>query len=224
MDVNGVAARAPGVRVDPARDLVRVDGRPVERAGDLREAILNKPRGMLVTLRDPGGRWSIGSLLAGFPERVFPVGRLDKESEGLLLLTNDGDLAHRVAHPRFEIPKTYRVTVAGTFGEGDARRLRDGVFLGEGMARPLSVATLTAGDRESVVEVVLGEGRRREVRRMMARLGFRVCALVRTALGPLRLESLGPGEWRWLSPEESASLREAVGLGSGEESEGGPGP
>jgi pseudouridine synthase len=167
---------------------------------------------MLVTLKDQRGRLTVASILEEIPERVFPIGRLDRDSEGLLLLTNDGDLAYRVAHPTFKLPKTYHVTVSGTLSTNHVEKLGEGVFLRDGWARPISARMISSDHDRSTVEIVLGEGRKREVRRMIARLGFQVDSLVRVGLGSLTLGSLRPGEWRLLNPDEVKGLRVAVGL------------
>lgn len=212
VEVNGEKALHAGLRIDTARDAVRVDGRAVVRARSRITLVLNKPRGVLVTLKDPEGRRTVASLLPDIPGRVFPVGRLDRDSEGLLLLTNDGDLAHRVAHPRFSLPKTYRVVMAGMFSGRDLARLREGVVLREGRARPRSARVVLSSPERSEVELVLIEGWNREIRRMFARLGFEVECLVRIGLGSLTLEGLGSGQWRLLGPEETTRLLAEVGL------------
>jgi len=212
VQVNGEPVVRAGFEVDPAADDVRVDGRVIAPTSSVIDLILNKPRGMLVTLRDPRGRPTVASILREMPGRVFPVGRLDQDSEGLLLLTNDGDLAYRVAHPKFGLPKTYHVEVRGTFTEANAERLRAGVFLREGLARPRAVRALRRGPYRSEVEIVLTEGWKREIRRMLARLGFQIDSLVRVGLGNLRLGGLQPGQWRLLNPSERRELRATVGL------------
>ncbi len=212
MEINGAIVDRVGTQVDPDRDVVRVDGRTVHTPHSTISLILNKPRGVLVTLSDPWGRHTIASIVDGMPERVFPVGRLDKESEGLLLLTNDGELAHRVAHPRFGLTKTYLVTVSGRVGREDLSHLESGIVLRDGAARAQSARLVRQGGGRSDVEIVLAEGRKREIRRMMGRLGFEVESLVRTALGGIRLGNLGAGEWRRLTSAEVEGLRLAVGL------------
>ncbi len=212
VEVNGETVRRMGSQIDPMTDTVRVDGRAVGLPRTTISLILNKPRGMLVTLDDPWGRRTVASILQDVPERLFPVGRLDKDSEGLLLLTNDGEMAHRVAHPRFGLSKTYRVTVDGRVTQNDLDRLRRGVLLGDGMARPQRASVIRSEREQSELHIVLAEGRKREIRRMLARLGFEVKSLVRTALGPLELGQLRPGEWRRLERAEIDDLRRRLGL------------
>jgi pseudouridine synthase len=212
VQVNGENPEHAGTRIDPASDTVHLDGRPVRLPRRQISLILNKPRGILVTLKDQRGRPTITALLEDIPERVFPVGRLDKESEGLLLLTNDGDLAFRVAHPRFGLPKTYHVTVGEDFDRADLERLRKGVQLTEGLARPISASILRRGPDESEIEIILGQGRKREIRRMLSRLGFEVTTLRRVALGNLKLGKLRPGQWRLLDSAELSGLRRTLGL------------
>ncbi len=212
VEVNGERVEHAGIRIDPVSDTVCVDDRPVRLPRRNTSLILNKPRGMLVTLKDPRGRSTIAAILADLPERVFPVGRLDKDSGGLLLLTSDGDLAHRVAHPSFGFRKTYRVTVAGEFNQADLSSMRRGVLLTEGMTRPVSARILGGDSDRTEIEIVLVEGRKREIRRILSRLGFGVTSLVRVGLGELRLGALRPGEWRLLSSQEVRELRRAAGL------------
>lgn len=205
-----------GQRIDPATDAVELDGTrlPLDR-GKVYYA-LHKPPGVITTARDPQGRRTVIEL-AGLAERVFPVGRLDAATEGLLLLTNDGELAHRLTHPSFGAPRTYVAEVAGAVGRDTVRRLlRDGADIGEGRpVRPSDVRVLSAmqGPRpRSVVEVQIHEGRKHVVRRMLEAAGHPVERLVRTAVGPIRLGRLAPGTYRRLSDAEVSSLYRAVGL------------
>jgi len=222
--------------VDPARDLIELDGEILDlarRAGERpRERLylmVNKPKGVISTARDPGGRPNVVDLVrAGVPvgERVYPVGRLDADSTGLVLLTNDGELAHRLAHPSSGIPKEYRVTVQGELSPGSLARLSQGVFLadtgspqgGAKRARLKAVRVLKRvknrrdGDL-SLVSVTLTEGQNREIRRLFARVGARVKSLERVALGSLELGRLPRGHFRALRGEEILALRRSVRLG-----------
>jgi 23S rRNA pseudouridine2605 synthase len=195
------------VVTDPARGViagneVRVDGRPVSR--EEREVwAVNKPRGVLSTASDPEGRPTVLELVDS-PARLYPVGRLDYDTSGLLLLTNDGELADRLTHPRYEVPKTYLVTLRRPPSQRDLRRLASGVELGDGMTGPAGVRRL--GERE--VEIVLREGRNRQVRRMAEAVDNEVVALRRVRLGPIELADLPEGGARRLSEQELARLRE----------------
>ena len=189
-----------------AADDVRLDGRPVG-AQRLRHVLLNKPRGTITTARDPEGRPTVVDLVGG-EVRIVPVGRLDRDTTGVLLLTNDGPLAHRLAHPRYRVEKTYVAEVEGEPGEGVVRRLAEGVELEDGPTAPARVRPLGA----SRLELVLHEGRNRQVRRMLEAVGHPVVKLRRSryaGLGPGRLRA---GEWRDLTPAEIKRLRRLVGL------------
>lgn len=207
---NGRVTVGGEVTVDPARDVeesddVRVDGRPVSR--EARETwAVHKPRGVLSTASDPGGRPTVVGLVAS-PARLYPVGRLDFDTSGLLLLTNDGELADRLTHPRYEVPKTYVVTLRRPPAGRDLRRLADGVELEDGPTGRAEVRRL--GERE--VEIVLREGRNRQVRRMVETAENEVVALRRVGFGPLELGDLQEGKARRLSEEEIDRLRRATG-------------
>ncbi|MDI3299426.1 MAG: pseudouridine synthase [Bacillota bacterium] len=202
--VNGSVA-AVGQKVDPERDEIRVDGRLLERV-PLFYYAFHKPEGVLTTLRDPQGRPCLGDLLRGLPARLYPVGRLDHDSSGLLILTNDGELAHRLMHPRFGVRKRYRVEVAGRPSSETLARLRRGVLLADGPARAEAVRLLESRAGRSLLEVEVSEGRKREVRRMLAAVGHPVERLVRVAEGPVALGDLPPGRWRPLTRRELQQL------------------
>lgn len=194
-----------GNRVDLARSLVAVDGVRVPLDPELRYFVLNKPRGVVTTARDPQRRPDVSQFYPPGP-RVFPVGRLDRETEGLLLLTNDGELANRVMHPRYGVEKEYLAEVEGDPSRQALNRLTRGVQLEEGVAKARSArAVASAGDR-AAVEVVMTEGRKREVRRMLEAVGLPVQRLVRVRVGPVRLGRLRPGEVREVRPEELRAL------------------
>jgi pseudouridine synthase len=234
--VNGRRVVTLPCLVDPARDLIELDGEVVELSGRpdarMRERLylmLNKPKGVISTARDPGGRANVVDLVsAGVPagDRVYPVGRLDADSTGLVLLTNDGELAHRLAHPSSRIPKEYRVAVQGALTDGALAQLSKGIFLadvssregGAKRARMQSVRVLkrTKNRRHgdlSLVSVTLAEGQNREIRRLFARVGIKVRSLERTALGSLHLGRLPRGQFRALNGEEVLALRRSVRLG-----------
>ncbi len=210
VSVNGRTVSDLGRRVDPEGDRVEVDGSRVVLDQRRRYWLLNKPAGVVTTASDPEGRPTVVQLVPEHP-RVFPVGRLDRETEGLLLLTNDGDLAYRLTHARFGVEKRYLAEV-DRLPAGALVRLRQGVELGDGPARAERARAVAGSGRRQMVEVVLVEGRNREVRRMLDAVGAPARRLVRTAVGPLQLRGLAPGEHRALRPEEVRSLYRAVGL------------
>lgn len=207
--VNGRVVRELGTRIDPATDEVAVDGVIVPVAPDLVYLALNKPRGMLTTMSDEQGRPCVGDLVADRSARVFHVGRLDADSEGLLLLTNDGTLAHRLTHPSFAVPKTYLVQIDGRPGRRLAQQLRSGVELDDGVARADAARIVAATDVAAQIEVVIHDGRNRVIRRMFDALDQPVRRLVRTSIGPLTLGELRPGRVRHLAPPEVRSLYKA---------------
>jgi 23S rRNA pseudouridine2605 synthase len=202
------------VVTDPARDVgdadeVRVNGAPV--GTETREVwALNKPAGVVSTAREPGARPAVVELVET-GARLYPVGRLDADSTGLLLLTNDGELANRLTHPRYEVPKTYRARLRSRIGDAELKRLASGVELEDGPTAPTEVRRLG----QSELEIVLREGRNRQVRRMVEAVGNRVESLRRIRFGPLELGGLGEGEARLLSEDEVARLREAADAGGG---------
>jgi 23S rRNA pseudouridine2605 synthase len=205
--VNGQVATL-GRRVDPVTDRVTVDGIPVSVQPGMVYYLLNKPAGVVSTAADPQGRQVVTGLVPPEP-RVHPVGRLDADSEGLLLLTNDGDLTYRLTHPSFGVEKEYLVQVAGTPRPGAVRRLREGVDLVDGRTTAARVATVGPG----ALRITIHEGRNRQVRRMCGAVGHPVRRLVRTRIGPLRVAGLAPGEWRELTPDEVRALERATATG-----------
>jgi 23S rRNA pseudouridine2605 synthase len=207
--LNGKVVRELGTKADPAKDRVTVDGRPAELK-KLRYVVYHKPVGVVSTMSDPEGRPAIGDVVRLRRERLFPVGRLDFDSSGLVLLTNDGELAQRLTHPRFGVPKTYRVKVSGRPSEEVLERLRRGVRLADGVTAPAEVSVEQELESKTRLRVVLREGRQRQVRRMCEAIGHRVDKLKRVALGPLKLGSLRAGELRELSEREVAALRRVV--------------
>jgi 23S rRNA pseudouridine2605 synthase len=206
--VNGEVA-VLGRRVDPEVDVVEVDGAQIGVKAGLVHYLLHKPAGVITTVSDPQGRPTVVDLVPAEP-RVFPVGRLDGDSEGLLLLTNDGDLTHRLTHPRYGVDKEYLVEVEGEPSRGALARLRDGVELEDGRTAPAKVAQLDA----RLLRITIHEGRNRQVRRMCEAIGHPVLRLVRTRIGPVADRSLKPGEWRALTQDEVRALeRAAAGKG-----------
>ena len=211
VEVNGEVVTQMGVRVDPLVDVVRVDGSRVPPPSDHAYLVLNKPRGVVSTMADEQGRRDLTEYVADRPERLFHVGRLDTDTSGLLLLTNDGDLAHRLAHPSFECSKTYVALVEGPVDAAVGRRLREGVGLDDGPAAVDRFVVKDTSRGRSLVELDLHIGRNRIVRRLLAEVGHPVLELTRTAFGPVRLGGLPVGRLRALSREELGALFDTVG-------------
>ncbi|MEY3072314.1 MAG: hypothetical protein RLZZ353_510 [Actinomycetota bacterium] len=209
--VNGAVATL-GDRVDATTDVVEVDGERVTLDTTLRYVLLNKPQGFVSTTSDPEGRPTVTELI-NLPDRLYPVGRLDRDTEGLLLLTNDGDLVHRLLHPSFGVERTYLALVPGPVRREVLGRLRDGVELDDGPARPRRVRLAEQHAGKAVLEVVMTEGRKREVRRMLAAVGLPVERLARVAFGGVELGDLRQGKWRFLTDPEVNRLRRASGAG-----------
>ena len=209
--VNGVTA-ALGDRADPERDTVTLDGKPVIVRQEKLYLMLHKPRGVVTTLSDEKGRPTVAGLVSGCGGRVYPVGRLDMDSEGLLLLTGDGELAQRLTHPRHGIEKEYRVTVTGRL-EGCRERLEAVEALEDGTPVVRArVRTLERGEKRQVLSVTVRQGLNRQVRRMCTVAGLEVERLVRVREGPLKLGTLPRGQWRPLTPEELAAIMEETGI------------
>jgi 23S rRNA pseudouridine2605 synthase len=212
VEVDGRRVREQGLRVDPERAVIRVDGTRIATAPGQVYLVLNKPRGVVSTMADPQGRPSLGDYVADRRERLFHVGRLDADTEGLILLTNDGELAHRLAHPSHAVAKTYLAEVSGPVPRDLGARLRRGVELEDGLARVDRFRLVgTAGGR-AMVEIVLHEGRKHVVRRLLAAAGHPVHRLVRTQIGPVSLGTLASGRLRHLTRHEVAALYSAAGL------------
>ena len=207
--VNGKRAELGG-RVDPDKDEVLLDGSPVPLRADLVHFLLNKPVGVVSTADDPEGRTTVVDLIET-EHRVWPVGRLDVESEGVIVLTNDGDLALKLTHPRYGVPKTYLAEVKGDLGGPALRLLRQGVELDDGVTAPTEAHIVEKGEGRTLLQISLREGRKRQVRRMCEAVGFPVLRLVRTAIGPLGVGRLKPGRSRRLGPLEVRSLYESAG-------------
>jgi 23S rRNA pseudouridine2605 synthase len=212
VEVDGEVVTRLGTRVDPERSVIRVDGQRIPSASAHVYLVLNKPRGVVSTMADPHGRPTLAEHVADRPERLFHVGRLDTDTEGLILLTNDGEFAHRMAHPSYGILKTYVAQVKGQVAPSMGRRLAAGVELDDG---PVSVDGFGVVDQtggRTLVEIVLHEGRKHIVRRLLAHVGHPVQRLARTAIGPVRLGGLRPGQYRELTVEELGVLLDAVDM------------
>ncbi|WP_406273892.1 pseudouridine synthase [Nocardia sp. NBC_00881] len=215
VEVDGLIVREQGLRIDPQHAVVRVDGTRVMVREELVHVTLNKPKGWQSTMSDDLGRPCVGDIVAeriAAGQRLFHVGRLDADTEGLLLLTNDGDLAHRLMHPSFEVSKTYLATVNGEVSRAVGKRLKDGVELEDGPATVDRFQVLELGDGRSLVKVVLHEGRKHIVRRLLDAVGHPVTRLVRTHIGPIALGDQRPGTLRVLGRDEIGKLYEAVSL------------
>lgn len=206
--IGGKVVRQLGTRVGADQE-VCVDGQPIQGERHV-YWLVNKPRGYLCTNTDPAGRPRAVDLLPHVPERVYTVGRLDEDSEGLLLLTNDGDLAHRLMHPRFGVDKTYLVQVAGVPTREDMHKLLQGVYLSEGRVKAKSARQVKRQGQSAWLKIVLNEGKNREIRRMLARLEHKVIQLIRVGLGPLQLGRLKQGRARPLTAQELRQLRHAA--------------
>jgi 23S rRNA pseudouridine2605 synthase len=201
--VNGVTVRELGTKADPARDDIRVDGRRVKPIERLRYVLLNKPRGYVSTRSDPQKRPTVIDLIGDAREYLYPVGRLDYDSDGLILLTNDGDLAARLTHPRYGVSRTYDVRVLGVPDERDVARLRRGILVDGRRTEPADVNPLGPGH----LVFTIREGRNRQVRKMCEAIGHPVTHLTRVAIGPIRDARLKPGQWRELTAAEVRTLK-----------------
>jgi 23S rRNA pseudouridine2605 synthase len=209
--VNGQVVTAMGVKIDPDRDDVRVDGTPIRVKAAPLTFMLHKPSGYVSTTRDPRGRRVVTELLGKMPDRLYPVGRLDYDATGLLLLTNDGELAYRLTHPSYLVPRTYRVTVAGEVSKEMVRQLSSGVDLDGRFVYP-EVEVNKREPEKTVLEITVHEGRYHLIKRLMQQVGHPVVKLKRIAFGPLKLEGLARGTFRELTGREMAALRAGVDL------------
>jgi 23S rRNA pseudouridine2605 synthase len=206
VEVNGSLVTELGARVDPDRDIIRVDGSRIPPPRRHTYVVLNKPRGVVSTLSDPQARRTLADFVAGQRERLFHVGRLDTDTEGLLIMTNDGEFAHRLAHPSYEVPKTYLAEVTGVMSAATLKQLRAGIELDDGPVRPNAVTLVSTGSDRSLIKITLHEGRQHIVRRTMEAVGHPVRRLSRIGIGPVRLGDLKVGELRDLTQEELGAL------------------
>ncbi len=212
VSIDGETVREQGRRVDPETAVIRVDDMRITTSSDSVHLALNKPRGMVTAMTDPEGRPTVGDLVEGRKERLFHVGRLDADTEGLLLLTNDGELAHRLTHPSYRVPKTYLAEVIGPVARDVGRQLREGVQLEDGIARVDTFKLVDSHANRVLLELVLHEGRKHIVRRMLEAVGHPVQQLVRTQVGPVHLGDQRAGKLRALSSQEIGGLYALVGL------------
>lgn len=212
VSVNGKVVRELGTKVTPGVDKVLVDGKPVQQEEKLVYLLMNKPAGYVTTVKDTHDRPTVMDLVADVPYRVFPVGRLDFETEGLLLLTNDGEFAYRMTHPKFKMVKTYVATVQGNLTEERLRTLRNGVQLEDGMTAPAEVKIVRRENHKTVVEISIHEGRNRQVRRMFKAVKNPVLELKRISIGPLQLKGVHQGAYRYLNSGELKVVGQRLGL------------
>nr|WP_319488052.1 pseudouridine synthase [uncultured Caproiciproducens sp.] len=203
--VNGVTAKI-GDKVDPKKDKVTVKGKPLDTHVKEIYIMLHKPRGFITTMSDEMDRKCVAELVKDVPERIYPVGRLDRESEGLLLLTNDGEFANAMTHPSLHIPKTYRVTIRPSISEDQLTQIAVGIVIEGRKTAPARVNVISQEAGRVVLEIVLYEGRNRQIRKMCEQLGLEVARLKRVAIGQLKLGMLQPGAWRLLTSEEVKKL------------------
>ncbi len=208
--VNGRVVRELGTKIDPERDHVKVDGRHLKPVPPSVFLMLNKPKGYVSSLSDPAGRPTIKDLLTGVGLRVFPVGRLDYDSEGLMLLTNQGELAQALLHPRYHVSKTYLIKVKGVLSEEQITSLERGVELEDGRTAPAAVKKIRKVEENSWLEVTIHEGRKHQVKRMLESVGHPVLKLTRVRFGPLSLGDLPHGQYRYLTDREANALRTLV--------------
>lgn len=212
VEVNGEVVTRLGTKVDPGKDVVRVSGKRLPPISGKVYLALNKPRGVVSTMSDPEGRRNLSDLVADRPERLFHVGRLDTDTEGLIILTNDGDFAHRLAHPSYEVDKTYVAEVSGEIFPNVRKRLLAGVTLEDGPVTVTKARIMETRKDKSIIELVIHEGRNRIVRRLLDHVGHPVTRLTRTRIGPVRLGTMKPGEMRDLSREELGDLLDTTEL------------
>lgn len=198
-----------GDKADPKKDRINVAGRDITVRQDAKKyyIMLHKPRGFITTMNDEGGRKCVAELVDEIPARLFPVGRLDRESEGLLFMTNDGEFANMISHPSTHFPKTYRVTVRPRITEEQLTALTTGVVIDGRKSMPAAVHVIKSEQDRTVLEIVLEEGRNRQIRKMCEAIGLEVARLKRNAIGPVKLGMLQPGKWRELTPDEMRSIR-----------------
>jgi pseudouridine synthase len=210
--VNGRTVREFGIQLREDQDIVEVDGKRIGATGGLVYILINKPAGYVVTAKDPHNRPTVFHLLQGVQERVFSVGRLDVDVGGALLLTNDGELSFRLTHPRYEVEKVYRVHVQGKPDHQTVRSIQTGLHLDDGRTAPMKVRIVGGDEDTTVCEMTMHEGRKRQVKRMWARVGHPVLALQRIQFAGLTLHRLRSGEWRYLAREDIEKLKESAGI------------
>jgi len=207
--VNGQVATI-GMKADPAHDHIKIDGKLILRPEPKVYIMLNKPKNVVTTLHDPEGRPTVKDFLKGIRYRIYPVGRLDYDSEGLLLLTNDGDFTHAVIHPSKKIPKTYLVKVKGVLEEEEIQKMRTGIRLEDGVTAPARVKKIRKAENNSWIEITIHQGKKRQIRRMLQQVGHPVLKLIRIKINGLDLGNLEPGGYRYLTHEEIVKIKREV--------------
>lgn len=211
VEIDGQVVTTQGTKVT-GEERIKVDGREIRQEQRKVYILLNKPVGYISTAKDQFSRKTVLDLVDTVKERVYPVGRLDYDTSGLLLLTNDGALANKLTHPKHEIPKVYRTMIEGVLSEEDINSLQEGVTIEEYKTAPAKVQVIEAGKKESIVEITIHEGRNRQVRKMFETLGYAVLRLKRVAIGPLAIEGIDEGKWRYLRKKEIDNLKKAAGI------------
>ena len=209
--VNNKIVREKGITIDPVHDEVFVDNKRVEIESEV-YIILNKPPGIITSVKDPKGRKTVLDLIPSQGVRIYPVGRLDYESQGLVLLTNDGELSQRLLHPTYKIYKTYRVKIHGAYSPVKLGRLRNGVELEDGITAPCEVRIIRSVGKDTILEFKIHEGKKRQIRRMCSEVGYRIVELERIQMANLKLTSLKQGAYRHLGPNEIKKLKVIAGL------------
>ncbi|WP_273701740.1 pseudouridine synthase [Tepidanaerobacter acetatoxydans] len=202
VSVNGKTIKKLGTKVNPETDIIKVNGKVCSLKYDFIYILINKPKGILTTVKDPLGRPTVLDLLPEFCERVFPVGRLDKETEGLLILTNDGEVTYKLTHPKYKVIKIYVAHVKGIVGNNKIKALEKGVTLEDGVTAPAKANILKVLRNSTIIKLEIHEGRKRQVRRMCDSIGHPIIELKRTQIGDISIKGLKPGEWRLLSQRE----------------------
>jgi len=212
VQVNGETVRDMGIQVDPERDVVLLDGKPLRMENAKVYILLNKPRGYITSVGDPFGRPTVLDLIGKRDQRVYPIGRLDYDTEGLLLLTNDGEMAFKLTHPRHEVEKEYYCVVKGCPGSEALDKLRKGLDIGGYITAPAKLIELGKRGDQAAFRIIIHEGKNRQVRRMFDAIGHPVLFLRRERMGPIKLGKLKPGEWRYLSDREIGELRKILSI------------
>ena len=210
--LNNHVIREPGIKAVWGQDSIKVDGDEIPQLTDRIYLMINKPFGYICTLNDPEGRPVVTDLIKDIAERIYPVGRLDFDSLGLLLLTNDGEWAHRLSHPRFKVPKTYKITIKGGLFREDLELLKRGINLEDGFVKPSKVTVLKKGTDQNLLRITLTSGKSRVIRRIFEHLDHKVIHLIRIGYGNLSLGNLKIGQYRFLEPDEVDGLKRMVGL------------
>lgn len=208
--VNGNVVRELGTKADPEKDAIKVSGKLIRLPQRNTYIVMNKPQGYITSMSDPEGRPIVTELLKGVKARVYPVGRLDYDTEGLLIMTDDGDLAHSLMHPSHEIAKTYLVKIKGYLEDKEMEKLETGVKLEDGLTSPAVVRKLKKADANSWIELTIHEGRYHQVKRMLEKVGHQVIKLIRVRYGSIELGNVPPGTFRYMTPEEVKSLKKSA--------------